>query len=58
MFNARNKLECYQGPEYTGKLPKTKYSRTKRLSIIYVTYMLNHFMNKNTTNYFNIHNAA
>ena len=57
MFNARNKLECYVGPEYTGKLPKSKYARRKKLSIIYVTYMLNHFMNKETTHYFtNIRN--
>ena len=52
MFNARNKLDCYTGPEYVGKLPKSKYSKTKKLSIIYVTHMMNRFLNKDTTYYF------
>jgi hypothetical protein len=40
MFSARNKLEAYDGPEIDFSHIKTKYTRTKKLSIAYTKYML------------------
>jgi len=40
MFSARNKLEAYDGPEIDMSHIKTKYTRTKKLSIAYTKYML------------------
>ena len=40
MFSARNKLEAYDGPEIDLSHIKTKYTRTKKLSIAYTKYML------------------
>ena len=40
MFSARNKLEAYDGPEIDFSHIKTKYTRTKKLSIAYTKFML------------------
>ena len=40
MFSARNKLEAYDGPEIDMSHIKTKYTRTKKLSVAYTKYML------------------
>jgi len=40
MFSARNKLEAYDGPEIDLSHIKTKYTRTKKLSVAYTKYMI------------------
>ena len=40
MFSARNKLEAYDGPEIDFSHIKTKYTRTKKLSIEYTKFMI------------------
>ena len=40
MFSARNKLEAYDGPEIDMAHIKTKYTRTKKLSVAYTKYMI------------------
>ena len=40
LFNARNKLDVYDGPQIDMSHIKTKYTRTKKLSVEYTKYMM------------------
>ena len=47
LFSARNKLDVYDGSEIDMSHLKSKYSRTKKLSIEYTKYMINESQQSN-----------